>query len=92
MRQSSPARRSLSINEKKTPFPLYVGLSLHATDGQKGAIVTFHDLGMSVSYDPVMDVSGGFARAVSKRWAEDGVVVSNNAKRKVFVTSEVDKP
>ena len=38
----------------------------------------------------VMDVRRGFARAVSKRWAEDGVIVSTNAKRKVFVTSAVD--
>ena len=47
---------------------------------------------MSVSYDRVMDVRRGFAQAVSKRWAEDGVVVPNNAKRKVFVTSAADNP
>ena len=92
MRQSSPARGSLSINEKRDSLSSLCGLSLRATDRQKGAIVTFHALGMSVSYDRVMDVRRGFARAVSKRWAEDGVVVSTNAKRKVFVTSAVDKP
>ena len=39
---------------------------------------------MSVSYDRVMDVRRGFAQDVSKRWAEDRVVVFSNAKRKVF--------
>ena len=91
-KQSSKALTHYQPKERQTPFPLYVGLSLHATDQQKEAIVTFHALGMSVSYDRVMDVRRGFARAVSKRWAEDGVVVSTNAKRKVFVTSAVDKP
>ena len=43
-----------------------------------------------VSYDRVMDVRRCFARAVSKRWAEDGLVVPTNAKRNVFVTSAVD--
>ena len=31
-----------------------------------------------------MDVRRGFAQNVSKPWAEDGVVVPNNAKRKVW--------
>ena len=31
-----------------------------------------------------------FAKAVSKHWAEDEVVVPTNMKRKVFVTSAVD--
>ena len=37
-----------------------------------------------------MDVRKNFAKAVSKRWAEDGVVVPTNIKRGVFVTSAVD--
>ena len=91
MLENNPARGSLSINKTKreTPFPLYVGLSLHVTDRQNGAIVTFRALGMSVSYGRVMDVRRGFARAVSKRWAEDGVVVPTDAKWKVFVTNAV---
>ena len=45
---------------------------------------------MSVSFDRVMDVRRSFAQAVSKQWAEDGVVVPNSAKWKVFVTSTAD--
>ena len=37
-----------------------------------------------------MDVRKAFARAVSRRWVEDGVVVPTNSKRRVFVTSAVD--
>ena len=83
-KQSSKALTLCHRNKRENTFCLYVGLSLHATDWQREAIVTFHALGMSVSFDHVMDVRRGFAQTVSKRWAEDGVVVPNNAKRKVW--------
>ena len=87
---SNATKHSSQKGERETPFPLYVGLKLHVNDRQKGNINTFHALGMSVSYDRVMDVRKSFAKAVSKRWAEDGVVVPTNMKRRVFVTSAVD--
>ena len=37
-----------------------------------------------------MDVRRGLAQAVSRRYAEDGVVVSSNIKRGVFTTGGVD--
>ena len=62
----------------ETPFPLYVGLKLHVNDCQKETISTFHSLGISVSYDRVMEVRKCLAKAVSQRWNEDGVVVPHN--------------
>ena len=72
--------------ERETPFPL----KLHAHDRQKRAISKFPALGISVSYDRVMDVRRGLAKAVSRRFAEDGVVVPSNIKRGVFTTGGVD--
>ena len=37
-----------------------------------------------------MDVRRGLAQAVSRRFAEDGVVVPSNIKRGVFTTGGVD--
>ena len=67
-----------------------MGLKLHAHDRQKGTISTFHALGISVSYDRVMDVRRGLAQAVSKLFPEDGVVVPSNIKSGVFTTGGVD--
>ena len=89
-KQSGQATALYQRKERETPFPLYVGLKLHANSRDKDAISTFHALGMSVSYDRVMDVRKNFAKAVSKQWDEDGVVVPSNIKRNVFVTSAVD--
>lgn len=43
-----------------------------------------------ISYDHVMDLRRGFAKAVSNRWAENEMVVPTNTKRRVFVTSAVN--
>jgi len=47
-------------------------------------------MGMAVSYDRVMEVRKGLAISVSKRFAEDGVVLPSNIKRRVFTTAAVD--
>ena len=89
-KQSSNASTLYQMKERETPFPLYIGLKLHASDRQKGTINTFHSFGMSVSYDRVMDVRRGLALAVSRQFAKDGVVVPSNIKRGVFTTGGVD--
>ena len=89
-KQDSQALSLYQRKERETPFPFYIALKLHANSRQKVAIATFHALGISVSYGRVMDVRKDFAKAVSKQWSDDGVVVPTNIKRHVFVTSAVD--
>ena len=50
----------------------------------------FHGIGMSVSYDRVMEVRKGLAISVSRRCADDGVVTLSNLRRGVFTTVSVD--
>ncbi len=64
-------------------------MKLHVHDRQKETISTFHSLGISVSDDRVMEVMKCLAKAVSKNWSEDGVVVPPNIKQGVFVTGSV---
>ena len=47
-------------------------------------------MGICVSYARVMEVRKCLAKAVSKRWSDDGVVVPVNVKRGLFVTGSVD--
>ena len=94
MLQSNAAKQSIQAltlyqrKERETPFPLYVGLKLHRNDRNKGIINDA--LGMSVSYERVMDVRRGLACAMSRQFAVDGVVVPSNMKRGVFTTGGVD--
>lgn len=76
--------------EHETPFVLYKGLKMHGEARLKKQIENAHQVGMSVSYDRVMEVKRAVARAVCKRHAEDGVVLPTNMRRNVFVTYDMD--
>ena len=76
--------------DRETPMPLYMGLKLHAHDRLKNLIREFHQLGLTVSYARIMDVRRRFARAVSNRFKDEGVVVPTNCKRGIFSTATTD--
>ena len=77
-------------NDRETPFPLYHGIKLHGDARLKHQIENAHHLGLSVSYDRVMDIKVLVAHAVCKRHAEDGVVLPTNVRRSLFTTHDVD--
>ncbi|MES9879344.1 MAG: hypothetical protein ABW185_00490 [Sedimenticola sp.] len=89
-KRTTNAHNLYQSHDRETPMPLYMGLKLHAHDRLKILIREFHQLGLTVSYDRIMDVRRRFARAVSKRFKEEGVVVPTNCKRGVFSTATTD--
>lgn len=58
--------------DRETPFRLYHGIKFHGDARFKHQINSAHHLGLSVSYDHVMEVKAQLSRAVCKRHAEDG--------------------
>ena len=79
--------------DHETPILLYQGLNMHGDARLKKQIENAHELGMSVSYDRVMDVKRAIARAVCKCHADDGVitvVLPTNLRSNVFTTYDVD--
>ena len=76
--------------DREIPFPLYHGIKLHGAARLKHQLENAHHLGLSVSYDRVMDVKVLVAHAVCKRHAENGVVLPTNGRRSVFTTHDVD--
>ena len=66
---------------------------LHGYARLKKQIENAYKLGLSVSYDSVMDVKRAIARAVCKCHADDGVitvVLPTNLRCNVFITYDVD--
>ena len=70
----------------ETSFLLYTGLKLDAYGRLKHIVKKFHQLGISISYDRVMQVrkKGG-----TGSFKEGGVVVPSNCQRSVFTTATV---
>ena len=76
--------------ERETPFPLYIGIKMHSDSRLKHLVQTFHNLGLSVSYERVREVKIAVARSVCKRIEEDGVVLPTNMRSGVFTTGDFD--
>ena len=74
----------------ETPFPLYVGVKLHAEGRSKQQLEMLLEYGLSIGPKRVRGIKLGLARAVCKRAKEESVLVPTNMKKGVFVTGDVD--
>ena len=75
---------------RETPFPMYVGLKLHADAKLKQLMSVFEKLGISISYQREREINKAFAIRISERIKKDGIVVPTNTRKKVFTTLDLD--
>ena len=76
--------------EKETPFPLYVGLLIHAHTRQKGLNDKLFDAGVSVSSKRIKQLSQDLCNAVCAYFKKEGVIVPTGFNKSVFTTGAVD--
>lgn len=75
---------------RETPLPLYVGLVIHAETRKKQLVDKFYRMGLSVSYDRVMQVSTDLGNGVCAMFEEEGVVCPSKLRKSLFTTGNVD--
>ena len=73
-----------------SPLPLYIGIKVHAVTRKKDLVNILFELGMSVSYDRVLQINTGLANALCDRYQQDQLVCSINLKRSVFTVGALD--
>ena len=88
-RRSDGASTYHSI-DREPPLPLYMGLLLHSRFREKDLIGKFHQLGLSVSYTRVKDVTDEVANTVCDAFATNDVVCPLQMRKNVFTTGAVD--
>ena len=76
--------------DRETPVPTYLGLMLHASTRKRDLIDKFHSLGLSISYDRLLQISKNFANNVYELYEEEGVVCPPKLRKQVFTTAAVD--
>ena len=54
-------------------MPLFLGMMIYAHTRKRELVDTFFQLGLSVSYDRVMDISMGSSTAAASQYQSDGV-------------------
>lgn len=84
---SNVARHSL---KRETPLPIYIGLMLHSATGKKKLVDKCHKLGLSISYDRVLQIVNKTTNAVCDQYRMDGVVCPQVLQQGLFTVAAAD--
>jgi hypothetical protein len=75
---------------RETPLPIYLGMMIHANTRKRELVDTLFHLGLSISYDRVMDISMDMANEAASQYENDGVVCPLILRDGLFTTAAVD--
>lgn len=78
------------IKARETPVPIYVGLTVHARTRKRDLIDTLFDLGLSISYDRVMEISTAMNNRICEQYHDQNVVCPPNLQQGSLVTAATD--
>ena len=83
----SKSRHSL---DREPPLPLYIGMKIHTETRSKKIITQLYDLGLSVSYDRVLQLESQLATAVCENFQDKGTVVPAQLRHGLFTVGAFD--
>ena len=75
---------------REPPLPIYLGLMTHAETRKRTLVDKFYNLGLSISYDRVLELSTDMGNSVCARFESEGVVCPPKLLKGVFTTAAVD--
>ena len=75
---------------RESPLDIYLGLFIYAKTRKRKLIEKFHDLGISISYQRVMDLSTEMGNKVLNHYEEQNLVCPPSLKLNLFTTSALD--
>ncbi len=78
------------IKVRETPLPIYVGLTIHARTRKCDLVDTMFTLGLSISYDRVMEISTELGNRVCEQYHQDQVVCPPNLSQGLTTTAAID--
>lgn len=86
-------RGSTSIQHSKsreTPLPIYLGMMIHGRTRKRELIDILFHLGLSISYDRVLEISMDTAISAAQQYESEGVVCPLILRKNLFTTAAVD--
>ena len=84
---SAKSRHSI---DREPPLPLYIGIRIHTETRSKKLITELHDLGLSISYDSVLQLESQLATTVDENFLEKGAVVPAQLRLRLFTIGALD--
>ena len=90
-RRSSEKSPSLYHSaEREPPLAVYLGMMTHAETRKKALVDDLYHLGLSISYDRVLEISTQMGNNVCALYESEEVVCPPKLNKKVFTTAAVD--
>lgn len=76
--------------DREPPLPIYLGLMTHAETRKRIIVDKLYNLGLSISYDRVLELSTDMGNSVCARFESEGVICPPKLRKGVFTTAAVD--
>ena len=76
--------------QREPPVPLYIGLNLHTQTRSKKVIDNLEKLGLSVSYDRILQLEHLLAKNVCEQFKLEGIVCPHNLRKGLFTIGALD--
>lgn len=89
-RSSDSAVNARHTLKREPPLPIYIGCNIHRLVRSKTLIQQMYEMGISISYDRVMEIENWIAVSTCDRFSEDGVVSPPCLLKGVFTLSGLD--
>lgn len=90
VRRSESVVHTRNVLSREQPLHLYCGLLLHASTRQKHLVNEFAHLGLSVSYNRVLEIETAITNKICELYAEDNRICPPNLNLNVLTTSAID--
>ena len=88
--KTSSVVKSRHTKYREPPIPLFVGLHVHTQTRSKKIVNTLHRMGVSVSYDRVLEIENSLATAVCKCFEEENLVCPANLRKGLITVGALD--
>ena len=78
------------FKDRETPLPLFIGLNIHTQTRSKKLLNSLHRLGISISYNRVIELENSLAGTMCARFEEEGVVCPSHLRKNLFTVGALD--
>ena len=86
----SSSSKPRHVAPREPPLPLYIGFNIHSLTRSRTLITRLYQLGLSVSYDRILEIEDWLATSVSERFEEDNCVCPANLRTGLFSVAALD--
>lgn len=87
---SSKSGQTRHTKRREPPLPLYIGFNVHAMTRSRTLLAKLYQVGLSVSYQRIIELEDMLAISISERFEMDGIVAPACLRKGIFTIGALD--